>query len=115
MFRKTFALALALSAILWLACSKDNKSTAPTSGTISGSVTADGIGVPGVSIVVSPYLFTDGGQKVDNAFEQAGSAADGDFRVEVLAGRYRISFSAFITAKVSILPAILSTLPRGQR
>jgi fibronectin type 3 domain-containing protein len=91
MFRKSAVLILISAAILWLACSRD-KSTSADSGSIEGRVTADGAGIPGVNITVSPYVLTGGGAKLNDISETAGSASDGDYHINILAGSYRVYY-----------------------
>jgi fibronectin type 3 domain-containing protein len=93
MIRKIVLLFVAAIALLCLACSKDSKPTSPVFGVIDGKVTADGVGVPGASVLVSPYTYTEGGKTADseNTFN---SVSDGDYHVEILPGQYRISYQA---------------------
>jgi fibronectin type 3 domain-containing protein len=92
MVRKLIALALLALALVWLSCSNDNKSTGVDTGSIEGRITANGIGIPGVSIYVSAYLVSEGGAKIDGALDDTGSASDGDYHIDLLPGQYSIQY-----------------------
>jgi fibronectin type 3 domain-containing protein len=92
MARKT--LAIAMLAVVIFACSGDDNLVNQATGFIIGRVTADGVGIPGVTIRVSAYIYTDGGTGKQSSFSgTTGSAADGDYRIEVLPGKYRIDYT----------------------
>lgn len=95
MVRKISVLALIATALIWLACSDNNKSTGVTAGSIEGRVTAAGVGIPGVAIEVSAYLSTEGSGKTDGAMSTESSASNGDYHVDLFPGQYRIQYDVF--------------------
>ncbi len=93
MFRKMAVLGLVAAGMLWLSCSENNKSTSLTSGSIEGRVTVNGVGIPGVTIVVTPYVITQGGfGKTGDPSGEFGSTSDGDYHIDILPGSYAVDF-----------------------
>jgi len=85
---------LILAPLLIVGCSEDKNPVGQGSGILSGKVTVDGIGMPGVTIAVSSYIVTGGGTpKLENYAIAMMTAADGDYRLELLPGEYRIDYS----------------------
>jgi len=92
MNRRICLLAVAAAFSALIGCSDNKKPTAVQTGYISGTVTIDGVGVPGVTITVYNLVEGGGTAKMENPLNEAGSAADGDFYITVLPGTYRIEF-----------------------
>lgn len=68
------------------------KTVRQENGYLTGTVTVDGIGVSGVTISVSSYTSSSGNARPTTDMFSSRVAADGDYRVELLAGFYRVDF-----------------------
>ena len=85
---------IALIPLLIFGCSEDKNPVGQANGTISGRVTANGVGISGVTITVSGYVISEGGSpKPETYMNIQSSAADGDYSIEILPATYRIDFS----------------------
>lgn len=85
---------IALTPLLIFGCSDDKNPVGQANGTISGRVTAGGVGISGVTITVSGYVITEGGSPKPGSYSIfQSSAIDGDYSVDVLPATYRIDFS----------------------
>ena len=90
-------LLLVLIPLLIICCSDDQSPVGQVNGFISGRVTIDGLGIAGVSIRVSAYITTGGGSARPESYAAVCvSAADGDYRIELLPGKYRIDFDILL-------------------
>lgn len=105
--------AIVILLLIW-GCSDDDNPVQQVNGFISGRVTAAGVGLAGVTITVSAYTHTDGG--LPKQQKQSGTmeiTADGDYRIELLPGQYKIEYDKVLdgeflhTARypVAVLPA----------
>ncbi len=78
----------------------DERTTTPSSNTgfIEGHVTVDGVGASsayGLIISVTPYVILNGGSpKPDQSLSQSSISEDGDYRIEVTPGSYKVSFTS---------------------
>lgn len=114
MARKTTLFLTAIIMLLSMSCSDDDNPVQQVNGFISGRVTADGIGLTGVTITVSAYTHTDGGPaKPQSQSSMAETMADGDYRIELLPGQYKVEYDKILdgeplhTARypIAVLPA----------
>jgi len=86
---------MAVIPLLLAACS-DKNPVKPDNGTVRGKVTADGVGVSGVTITVSVYIVTGkGAAKPNSDLSQQASTADGDYSIELVPGLYKIAYSVY--------------------
>ena len=93
MARKTILFLAAFILLLCASCSDDKNPVQQVNGFISGRVTADGVGLAGVTITVSVYTYSsEGSPKPQNQASLAETAADGDYRIELLTGQYKIRY-----------------------
>lgn len=100
MARKAFALFYILILISISGCSKDQKTVAPSNGTISGRVTVDGVGMAGVTVTVSLYTHSIGGQgKIESSAGLAESSNDGDYSFDVTPGQYRVEYDIVLNSE----------------
>ncbi len=76
-----------------LSCSKTVRQE---NGYLAGSVTVEGAGVSGVTISVSAYTTSSGNAKVSTLAYSAMVSEAGDFRIELLAGDYRVDFDLIL-------------------
>ncbi len=100
MARKAFTLFYILIAILASGCSKEQKTVAPSNGTINGRVTVDGVGMAGVTVTISLYTHSMGGAgKIEESAGIAESSGDGDYSFDVLPGQYRIEYDIVLNSE----------------
>ena len=85
---------LVILLLIFAGCSNDENPVAQINGFIGGCVTADGIGLAGVTITVSSYVVSSGKlAKPESCLQEASSTAAGDYHLELPAGQYRIDYS----------------------
>lgn len=93
MARKAIIFLVAFIALFCASCSDDKSPVQQINGFISGRVTAEGVGLAGVTITVSAYTYSSGGSpKAQNQSSMAGTSADGDYRIELLPGQYKVEY-----------------------
>ena len=86
--------------LLIFGCSDDKNPVGQANGYISGKVTANGVGLAGVTITVSGYVVTEGVSPKPATYSAiTSSAGDGDFLIEVLPSTYKIDFSITYNAE----------------
>ncbi len=115
MARNTFIISTVAILLLISGCSDDDNPVQQINGFISGRVTADGVGLAGVTITVSAYTHTSGGPaKPQSQSSMAETSADGDYQIELLPGQYKVEYDKVLdgellhTARypVAVLPAL---------
>jgi hypothetical protein len=72
------------------------KTVRQENGYLAGTVTVDGVGVSDVTINVSSYTSSIGNARPSTELFSSKAAADGDYRIELLAGNYRIDFDLIL-------------------
>lgn len=70
-----------------------DNSTSPTTGHLEGRVTIDGEGADGVVIDVSSFQISGGGSAKAQDF--SGSTQNGDYSIELTAGKYRADYTFY--------------------
>lgn len=93
MARKTIIFLVAFIALFCASCSDDKSTVQQINGFISGRVTAEGVGLGGATITVSAYTYSGGeSPKPQGQSSMAETFADGDYRMELLPGQYKIEY-----------------------
>jgi fibronectin type 3 domain-containing protein len=76
------------------------KTVRQENGYIAGTVTVEGAGIDGVTITVSSYAVSSGNAKPSSGMYSARVAANGDYRIELLPGQYRIDFDLVLDGEI---------------
>jgi fibronectin type 3 domain-containing protein len=76
------------------------KTVRQENGYIAGTVTVDGGGVDGATVTVSSYAISSGNPKPSAEIFSARVSAKGDYRIELLPGRYRIDFDMTLGGEI---------------
>jgi fibronectin type 3 domain-containing protein len=88
-----------IAGLLLFGCS-DERTTKPSlnTGFIAGRVTVEGVGASssyGIIISVTPYvMLNNGSPKPDQSLIQSSISEDGDYRIEIVPGSYKVSFTS---------------------